>query len=128
MVHTHLRQDGQALRSSTRRPHRQEPPAQNFLQTAPRFPRNLAPILEVSGEKRAQGPRLRLGEIRVEVADFYGKTLPGHSFDDCNPIIGDQYRVPVTWKHDDTLGIKTGEPVVLRFRITKAKVYELDFE
>lgn len=87
------------------------------------------PAFLAPGEKlRINALTGRVGEVRVEVGDFYGKTLPGHSFDDCNPIIGDQYRVPVTWKQSDNLGVKTGEPVVLRFRMTKAKVYELDFE
>jgi hypothetical protein len=87
------------------------------------------PAFLLPGQKlRINALTSRVGEIRVEVADFYGKTLPGRSFDDCRPIIGDQYRVPVTWKDGDTLGAKNGEPVVLRFKMSRAKIYQLDFE
>jgi hypothetical protein len=70
----------------------------------------------------------RIGDVKVEVADFYGKTLPGRSFDDCDLISGDQYKKAVTWKGQDSLGAKAGEPVVLRFRMNHAKIYCLDFE
>jgi hypothetical protein len=62
------------------------------------------------------------------VADLEGKPIPGHTFADCNPIIGDQYRTPVTWKGGETLGVKTREPILLRFQMDKAKIYGLDFE
>lgn len=70
----------------------------------------------------------RVGEIRVEAADFYGKTLPGRSFEECIPIVGDQYQTPVRWKGAEDLGVSPGDPVVLRFRMKKAKIYALDFE
>jgi hypothetical protein len=70
----------------------------------------------------------RVGEIRIEVADFDGKPIPSHSFADSNPVVGDQYRTLVTWKGGDTLGISAGKPVVLRFRMEKARIYGLDFE
>ena len=50
------------------------------------------------------------------------------TFDDCKLISGDQYRTAVTWKSDETLGVKPGEPIVLRFRMNHAKIYALDFE
>ena len=70
----------------------------------------------------------RVGEVRVEVADYDGKPVPGHSFEDSLPIIGDQFRTPLRWKESDTLGIEAGKPVVLRFRMERAKIYGLDFE
>ena len=77
---------------------------------------------------RINGLTGRVGEIRVEAADFDGKTLPGRSFDDSIPTVGDQYRTPVAWKGGDTLGVEEGKPLVLRFRLEKAKIYGLDFE
>jgi len=65
----------------------------------------------------------RAGEIRVQVDGVAGRTLA-----DCDPIIGDQYRTPVTWKGQDDLGHPDGAPVVLRFRMSKAKLFGLDFE
>jgi hypothetical protein len=68
------------------------------------------------------------GEIRVEAADFRGKTIPGRAFADSIPINGDQHRKVVKWKSAEDLGVKTGEPVMLRFRMSQAKIYCLDFE
>jgi hypothetical protein len=87
------------------------------------------PAFLLPGQKlRVNALTSRVGEIRVEVADFYGKTIPGYTFDDCKPIIGDQFRTAVTWKNGESIPVKTGEPVVLRFRMSKAKLYQLDFE
>jgi len=70
----------------------------------------------------------RAGEIRVEAADFDGKPTPGRTFEDSIPIVGDQYRTIVRWKNADDLGVKAGEPVILRFKMRRAKIYGLDFE
>jgi hypothetical protein len=84
----------------------------------------------------APGTKLRInavtkrsGEVRVEAADLHGRPLPGRTFDQAIPIIGDAFRTPVTWKDGaDDLGVKAGEPVVLRFTMRRAKIYGLDFE
>ena len=68
------------------------------------------------------------GGILIEACDFNGKPLVGRSFGDAVPIVGDQYRSLVTWKGHDTLGVKKGEPLVLRVRMDKARIYALDFE
>jgi len=65
----------------------------------------------------------RAGEIRVQVDG-----VPGRTFADCDPIVGDQYRKPVTWKGQADLGHRNGSPIVLRFRMTKAKLFGLEFE
>ena len=72
--------------------------------------------------------RQRAGSILVEASGLDGKPLPGRSFDDAVPIIGDQHRTLVTWKNADTHGVETGKPIMLRFRMEKAKLYGLDFE
>ncbi|MBI3657444.1 MAG: hypothetical protein HY232_13600 [Acidobacteria bacterium] len=81
------------------------------------------------------GRRLRMnavtqrgGRILVEVADIDGKTRVGHSFQEAVPIIGDQYRTPVTWGKEGRLVEEAGEPIILRFRMEKARIYWLDFE
>ena len=68
------------------------------------------------------------GEIRVEAADLHGKTIPGRSFDDAIPIVGDQHRTIVQWKGGDDIGVKPGAPLTLRFRMQRAKIYCLDFD
>jgi hypothetical protein len=70
----------------------------------------------------------RSGYVRVEAADLHGKPIPGHTFADSIPIIGDQYRTMVRWQGAEDLGVKAGEPVVLRFRMDRAKIYGLEFE
>ncbi|MBC7287304.1 MAG: hypothetical protein H5T86_04505 [Armatimonadetes bacterium] len=65
----------------------------------------------------------RAGSILLEVAG-----VPGRSFADCDPIIGDHYRKSVTCKGQEDLGVSKETPVVLRFRLDKAKIFGLDFE
>lgn len=64
----------------------------------------------------------RVGEIRVQVDG-----ISGRSFADAIPIIGDQFRTPVTWKGGTDLGHKDGSAIVLRFRMEKAKLFGLEF-
>jgi hypothetical protein len=70
----------------------------------------------------------RAGHILVEACDIHAKPLSGCSFDDARPVIGDQYRSALSWKAGETLAVKDGEPIVLRFRMNKAKLFGLDFE
>ncbi len=65
----------------------------------------------------------RAGEIRVQVDGVNGRTL-----DDCDPIIGDQYRKKVTWKGNADLGHEERKPIRLRFRMEKAQLFGLEFE
>lgn len=70
----------------------------------------------------------RAGSILVEAADLEGKPLKGRTFDDAIPIVGDQYQTVVKWKGAGDLGVAASMPVVLRFRMDRAKIYALDFE
>jgi hypothetical protein len=70
----------------------------------------------------------RTGSILIEAADFNGTPIPGHTFEDAIPIIGDQYLKLVAWKGQETLGVREGEPVVLRFRMKCARIFGLQFE
>lgn len=56
------------------------------------------------------------------------KAIPGRSFDDCAPVIGDQFRTLVTWKEGEDLGVPVGQPLALRFRMNQASIYALEFE
>ncbi len=68
----------------------------------------------------------RAGSVLVAVTRRDGQFLPGRSFDDAVPIVGDQFRTPVRWKSGDDLG-PAGQPVCLRFRLDRATLYALDF-
>jgi hypothetical protein len=65
----------------------------------------------------------RSGEIRVQVDGVKGRSL-----DECDPIIGDQYRKAVTWKDNDELVPESNKPIRLRFRMEKAQLFGLEFE
>jgi hypothetical protein len=65
----------------------------------------------------------RAGEIRVQVDGVAGRSL-----DECDPIIGDQYRKTVTWKDKSDIGQDEKKPIRLRFRMEKAQLFSLDFE
>lgn len=65
----------------------------------------------------------RAGEIRVQVDGVAGRSL-----DECDPIIGDQYRTVVTWKGQSDLGHEQGRPIRLRFRMEKTQLFGLEFE
>jgi hypothetical protein len=57
----------------------------------------------------------RAGEIRVQIDGVAGRSL-----DDCDPIVGDQYRKAVTWKGRSDIGqdeqkpMQIGEDVVVK--------------
>jgi hypothetical protein len=70
----------------------------------------------------------RTGSIAVEACDLHGKPLPGRTFDDATPIVGDQYRSQLNWKGGDDTGVEAGKAIMLRVRMNKAKLYGLDFE
>ncbi|MGQ9592221.1 MAG: sulfatase [Planctomycetota bacterium] len=70
----------------------------------------------------------RGGRLLVEVAGTQGAPLAGRSFADCDPLVGDLYREPVRWRGEDGIGVPEGAPIVLRFRLDRAKLYFLDFD
>jgi len=70
----------------------------------------------------------RVGKILIEVVAYHdGKAITGHSFADCDPIIGDYHWKTVTWKGADDLGFKDGTAIMLRFKMEKAKIFGLEF-
>jgi hypothetical protein len=70
---------------------------------------------------------LRGGGVRVEVAGLDRQVIPGHTFADCAPIVGDQFDAPVTWNGTDDIGVADGTPVCLRFRLDQAKLFWVDW-
>lgn len=70
----------------------------------------------------------RGGSVLVEVTDASRKSVPGRTFEDCKPIIGDQFKTPVTWKAGDDLGVPDSTPICLRFKLDQAKLYFVDFD
>jgi len=70
----------------------------------------------------------RAGSIRVAVTRRFGDYLPGRSFDDAVPFVGDQAWTPIRWKTGDELPSRPGEPIALCFRLDRARLYGVEFE
>ena len=66
------------------------------------------------------------GCVRVEVSDKKGNALPGRSFEESDPIIGDHLHRTVTWKGEEDLRRKADQPVMLRFRMRAAKLFSFE--
>jgi hypothetical protein len=82
----------------------------------------------------AKGRRLRLnaavrsaGHILVEAADRRGQPLPGHSFDDAVPILGDSHHHQVAWRGGGSTGVEPEHPLMLRFRLRCARLFAFEF-
>jgi hypothetical protein len=70
----------------------------------------------------------RAGGIRVEIATLLDEPLPGRTFSDCDVIQGDQVWTPVTWNRTDDLGFKDGQPIIVRFKMERAKLFGIEFD
>lgn len=70
----------------------------------------------------------RAGSILIEAMDTSGKAIPGWTFAEALPIIGDQYWAPVTWKDHQDIGVEPGKPVAFRFRMDQARIYGIEFK
>lgn len=67
----------------------------------------------------------RTGQIRVEVRDEAFKVVPGRSFADCDPVIGDHPAATVSWKGNADLASHRGKTVYLSFQMRAAKLFAL---
>jgi len=70
----------------------------------------------------------RSGHIKVELVEFDGKPIEGYSFAESDPIIGDQYWTELTWNGRAEFPVEPGTPIWLRFKLSQAKIYGLEFE
>ena len=69
----------------------------------------------------------RAGRVLVEVADREGHPLPGRSFDQADPVTGDHFDRPVTWKGESDLNRESDQPIMLRFRMRCARLFAFEF-
>jgi hypothetical protein len=67
------------------------------------------------------------GEVRVELAEVKGETVPGRSFADCDPISGDAPAHTVTWKGESDVSAWQGKPMRLRFLLRRARLHAVQF-
>ena len=67
------------------------------------------------------------GEGRVEIQDAHGRPIPGRTLADCDRILGNYLRHPVTWGGDSNLGVPPNTPIRLRFALRSARLFALQF-
>ena len=67
------------------------------------------------------------GSARVEIQDGDGKALKGHSLRDCDLIFGDYLDRTVTWNGAGDVSALVGRPLRLRFALSDADLYSLQF-
>jgi len=67
------------------------------------------------------------GDVRVEIQDADGKSLPGYGLDDCPEIIGDEIERTIRWKNGADVGKLAGRPVRLRFVMREADLFAFKF-
>jgi len=63
------------------------------------------------------------GELRVELLDRAGAPLRGFESAECEPVRGDTTCGRVTWRGAATLASVAGQPVRLRFHLTRGRLY-----
>ncbi len=61
------------------------------------------------------------GYIKVEVGG-----VDGRRWEDCDPLIGDSLKSPVTWKGQTSMKVNKGGAAALRFRMRAAKLYSFE--
>jgi hypothetical protein len=69
----------------------------------------------------------RAGRILVEVCDLGGNPVPGRTFADAVPLVGDCHNTPVLWRSGEDLGVPDNHPVLLNVRLEQARIYWLEF-
>jgi hypothetical protein len=69
----------------------------------------------------------RAGGIVVELSRGDDTPIPGRTFEDCDPIIGDALWQEVTWDGDSDLGVPKDETLVIKFRMDRASLYGIEF-
>jgi hypothetical protein len=63
------------------------------------------------------------GELRVEIVDREGRTVPPYSADKCRPIVGNGTKMAVSWEGAQDLSSLAGRPVRFRFSIRRGELY-----
>ncbi|HNZ38551.1 MAG TPA: hypothetical protein PKN69_03375 [Candidatus Latescibacteria bacterium] len=63
------------------------------------------------------------GEVRVEILDEKGETIPGYSAQDCIPVSVDRVEAEVAFRDRRSLSEISGRTVKLRFHLKNARLY-----
>lgn len=63
------------------------------------------------------------GQATVEILGADGKPVPGFAQQDAVPVVGDDVRIPVSWKGGTDVGSLAGKTVALRIYLKAASLY-----
>ena len=78
---------------------------------------------------RCRGSQLRVnakadsGKLFAEVLDEAGKSIPGFTRADCQPLQADRTDHPMTWKERTSLAALNDRPIRLRFHLENVRLY-----
>lgn len=67
------------------------------------------------------------GFVRIEITDAQGTPIPGFSFSESKPLVGDSVDTIARWKPTSDLTALIGKPIRLRFELLDADVYAIQF-
>ena len=89
------------------------------------------PLLLKKRRLRLNARVKRSGDLRVEVVTSNkqgggAKVLPGYSFNDCCPVIGDRPDHIVTWHNGNEINYAPGQALTLRFRLRAAELFAFE--
>ena len=79
--------------------------------------------LIVDGERLRVNTNSQYGELRVELLDQGGETIPGFTSKDCVPIQADSTNTTVRWSDGVTLPDLAERPFRLKFYLNNTKLY-----
>ncbi len=93
------------------------PSGKGYLRTRP---------LYIKGNDLRINARSPFGGIRVQVLDEKGEIIPGYSFDECYPLVGDELFWSPTWQGNKTIGgVKSYKRRQLEIEITTGEIYAI---
>ncbi|MFO0949180.1 MAG: hypothetical protein U1D30_25260 [Planctomycetota bacterium] len=67
----------------------------------------------------------RTGKIEAELRDDQFQPIPGRTFADCDPLVGNETAFPVQWRHRADLKDLKGQTLYVSFRMTAAKLFSV---
>ena len=67
------------------------------------------------------------GSLRVEIQDAAGQPINGYGLSQCIEIFGDEIERVVRWENGSNVGSLAGKPIRLRFAMTAADLYAIQF-
>lgn len=84
-------------------------------------------LLRMSGDQLNVNVDASLGSLSTEILDPGGKPIKGFSRDDADPVTGDSRQHTVTWNGSADLSNLKGKPIILRFYLSRCKLYSFTF-